>query len=106
MDKRRVVISGMGIVSPNGVGREAFTQAILEGRRGGRRITRFDPSELNVQIAGEVTGFGERACMEEKVRRHVSRVLPLAIAGVKEALASSGLDPTQRPLEYPRPFGV
>ncbi|HYK48705.1 MAG TPA: beta-ketoacyl synthase N-terminal-like domain-containing protein, partial [Terriglobales bacterium] len=106
MDKRRVVISGMGVVSPNGVGREAFTQAILEGRSGVRRITRFDPSELNVQIAGEVTGFDELAWMEKKDRRHVSRVLPLAIAAATEALASSGLDPTRLPLEDLRRFGV
>ncbi|MBI3645137.1 MAG: beta-ketoacyl synthase, partial [Acidobacteriales bacterium] len=51
-NKRRVVITGMGVVSPNGVGRAAFTEAVLEGRSGVRRITRFDASELNVQIAG------------------------------------------------------
>ena len=52
--KRRVVITGMGAVSPNGVGNTAFSDAILQGRSGIRRITRFDPSEIQVQIAGEV----------------------------------------------------
>ena len=89
MDKRRVVITGMGVVSPNGIGRAAFTEGLLEGRSGVRRITRFDPSELNVQIAGEVTGFDELAWMDKKDRRHVSRVLPLAIAAASEALARS-----------------
>ncbi len=105
-NKRRVVITGMGVVSPNGIGRPAFTEAILEGRSGVRRITRFDPSELNVQIAGEVTGFDELAWMDKKDRRHVSRVLPLAIAAASEALASSGFDPAKLSLDDLRRFGV
>jgi 3-oxoacyl-[acyl-carrier-protein] synthase II len=105
-NKRRVVITGMGVVSPNGIGRDAFTQAILEGRSGVRHISRFDASELNVQIAGEVTGFDELAWMEKKDRRHVSRVLPLAIAAATEALASSGLDPAKLSLDDLRRFGV
>ena len=88
-NKRRVVITGMGVVSPNGIGRAAFTEAVLEGRSGVRRITRFDASELNVQIAGEVTGFDELAWMDKKDRRHVSRVLPLAIAAASEAFRIS-----------------
>ena len=53
---RRVVITGMGVVSPNGVGTPAFSQAVLEGKSGVRRISRFDPSEIPVQIA---RGLGE-----------------------------------------------
>jgi len=105
-NKRRVVITGMGVVSPNGIGRPAFTEALLEGRSGVRRITRFDPSELNVQIAGEVTGFDELAWMDKKDRRHVSRVLPLAIAATSEALATSGVDPARLSLDESRRFGV
>ncbi|MBI3474239.1 MAG: beta-ketoacyl-[acyl-carrier-protein] synthase family protein [Acidobacteria bacterium] len=104
--QRRVVITGMGVVSPNGIGRPAFTEAVLEGRSGVRRITRFDPSELNVQIAGEVVGFDELAWMDKKERRNVSRVLPLAIAAASEAFASSGLDPAQLSVEELRRFGV
>ena len=54
---RRVVITGMGAVSPNGVGREAFAAAALAGTSGVGRISHFDPSEIPVQIAGEVRGF-------------------------------------------------
>jgi 3-oxoacyl-[acyl-carrier-protein] synthase II len=104
--KRRVVITGMGVVSPNGIGRAAFTEAVLEGRSGVRRITRFDASDLNVQIAGEVTGFDELAWVEKKERKHVSRVLPLAIAAASEALVDSGLDPARLALEQLRRFGV
>lgn len=106
LNKRRVVITGMGVVSPNGIGRAAFTEAVLAGRSGVRRITRFDPSELNVQIAGEVTGFDELAWMDKKERRHVSRILPLAIAAASEAFDSSGIDPAGLSLDEIRRFGV
>ena len=106
MTKRRVVITGMGVVSPNGIGRKAFTEAILEGRSGVRRISRFDASQLSVQIAGEVNGFDELAWMEKKELRHVSRVLPLAIAAATEALNDSGIDPAKLSLDQLRRFGV
>lgn len=104
--KRRVMITGMGAVSPNGIGKAAFSEAILQGRSGVRRITRFDPTGLGVQIAGEVTGFDELAWMDKKERKHVSRVLPLAIAAASEALADAGLDPGRLSVEQLRRFGV
>src|SRR5262252_4811924 len=105
-DKRRVVITGMGAVSPNGIGRRAFRQAVLEGQSGVRRISRFDPAGLNVQIAGEVRDFDELAWVDKKERRHVSRVLPLAIAAAAEALADSGIDPAYLSIDQLRQFGV
>jgi 3-oxoacyl-[acyl-carrier-protein] synthase II len=104
--KRRVVITGMGAVSPNGIGREAFTDAILAGRSGVRRITLFDPAEIPVQIAGEVSGFDELAWVEKRERKHVSRILPLALAAASEALAQAGLDVASLSLEERRRFGV
>jgi len=104
--KRRVVITGMGAVSPNGIGRGAFTEAVLAGRSGVRRITRFDPTGLSVQIAGEVTGFDEFAWIDKKERRHVSRVLPFAIAAASEAFADSGIDPSRLSRDELRRFGV
>ena len=62
--KKRVVITGMGVVSPNGTGKEEFCRAILAGTSGVRRITRFDVSDLPVQIAGEVQGFDELAWVD------------------------------------------
>ena len=103
---RRVVITGMGAVSPNGVGREAFTEAILAGTSGVRRISHFDPSEIQVQIAGEVRGFDELAWVEKRERKHVSRVLPLALAAATEALAHAGLDAASLALEERRRFAV
>ena len=103
---RRVVITGMGAVSPNGVGNAAFAEAVLAGRSGVRRISRFDPSEISVQIAGEVVDFNELAWVEKQERKHVSRVLPLALAASTEALSNSGIDVASLTLDEKRRFGV
>ena len=102
----RVVVTGMGAVSPNGVGREAFAHAILAGKSGVRRITHFDPSEIPVQIAGEVHDFDELAWVEKHERKHVSRVLPLALASASEALAQAGVNTASLSLEERRRVGV
>lgn len=104
--KRRVVITGMGAVSPNGTGNAAFAEAALQGRSGVRRITRFNPSEISVQIAGEVPDFDELAWVEKKERKHVSRVLPLALAAATEALQSAGVDTNSLSLKEKQRFGV
>jgi len=96
----------MGAVSPNGVGREAFASATLAGTSGVRRISHFDPSEIPVQIAGEVPGFDELAWMEKRERKHVSRVLPLALAAATEALDHAGFDTNAMSLEERRRFAV
>ena len=103
---KRVVITGMGAVSPNGVGNTAFSAAILAGRSGVRKIAHFDASEIPVQIAGEVPDFDELAWVEKRERKHVSRVLPLALAAATEALGDAGIDVASLPLEERRRFGV
>lgn len=104
--KRRVVITGMGAVSPNGVGNAEFSKAILAGESGVRRISRFDPGEIPVQIAGEVRDFDELAWIEKRDRKHVSRVLPLALAASSEAFRSAGFDPAALSLAARRRIGV
>src|SRR6266705_12304 len=104
--QRRVVITGMGTVSPNGVGNSSFSKAVLDGRSGVRRISRFDASEISVQIAGEVADFDELAWVDRRERKHVSRVLPLAIAAATEALGVAGIDAASLPLAQKRRFGV
>ena len=80
---RRVVITGIGAVSPNGIGRERFWEATRNGVSGVRRITRFDPSAYQVQVAGEIPDeFDEKKYVEIKDRPHVSRAVPLAVASV------------------------
>jgi len=102
----RVVITGMGIVSPNGMGKEAFCRAILAGKSGVKRISRFDPSTLPVQIAGEIPDFDELAWVDVRERKHVSRVVPLAIAASAEAIKDAGLDPSSMTMEEKREIGV
>src|SRR5437868_2607877 len=103
---RRVVITGMGAVSPNGVGNTAFGESILAGKSGVGHITRFDTSQIPVRIAGEVRAFDELAWVEKKERKHVSRVLPLALAAAAEALESAGINASSLPMEERRRFGV
>jgi 3-oxoacyl-[acyl-carrier-protein] synthase II len=104
--KKRVVITGMGVVSPNGVGNAAFSDAILAGRSGVKRISRFDPSEVPVQIAGEITDFDELAWVEKRERKHVSRVLPLAIAAATEAMEVAGVEAGRLSLKEKQRFGI
>ena len=96
----------MGVVSPNGTGNDTFADAVLAGRSGVRRISRFDSSAIEVQIAGEVSGFNELAWVDKKERKHVSRVLPLALCAASEALQTAGFDTASLTLEDRRRFGV
>ncbi len=104
--KKRVVITGMGCVSPNGIGNEVFCRSALAGVSGVKQISRFDAGFLPVRIAGEITDFDEFAWMEPKERKHVSRVVPLAIAAASEALAQAGIEPSKMSLDEQRSIGV
>jgi 3-oxoacyl-[acyl-carrier-protein] synthase II len=104
--KRRVVITGIGAVSPNGIGREAFWRATRLGKSGVRRIARFDPAGFHVQIAGEIADFDETAQVEPKDRPHVSRCVPLGVAAAREAVADAGMEPARMTREELRGIGV
>jgi 3-oxoacyl-[acyl-carrier-protein] synthase II len=104
---RRVVITGIGAVSPNGIGRERFWEATRNGVSGVRRISRFDPSGFVVQVAGEVPDeFDETLYVNAKDRPHVSRAVPLAVASVAEAVADAKLDVAAMSREELRGIGV
>src|SRR5437660_12326469 len=96
----------MGAVSPNGVGNSSFSQAVLDGRSGVRRISRFDASEISAQITGAVADFDELAWVDRRERKHVSRVLRLAIAAATEALGVARIDAVSLPLGHRRRCGV
>lgn len=104
--RKRAVITGLGVVSPNGIGVPAFENAILQGKSGVRRISLFDPTGLPVTIAGEVSEFDEMAWISEHERKHVSRAVPLAFAAATEALADSGWNPEAMSLEQKRDTAV
>ncbi|HZU31213.1 MAG TPA: beta-ketoacyl-[acyl-carrier-protein] synthase family protein [Candidatus Angelobacter sp.] len=103
---KRAVITGMGAVSPNGIGKTAFCRAILDGKSGVKTITRFDTSDLPVKIAGEIQDFNELDWIEARERKHVSRCVPLAVAASTEALKDSGLDPQKMSLDDKQEIGV
>lgn len=104
----RVVITGMGVVSPNGVGNVAFCRAVLEGKSGVRRITRFDTSQLPVHIAGEIPSdqFDDTAWMDTNQRKHVSRAVPLAIAATAEALRDARIETKGISIDEQREIGI
>ena len=89
---RRVVITGMGCVTPIGIGRRDFWAALLRGDSGSRRIEAFDVSNSPVKIAAEVRGFDWEAQLNPKDRKHVPRTVPLALAAVLGASGAAGLD--------------
>src|SRR5215203_4278629 len=103
---RRVVITGLGCVTPLGVGRAAFWGGLRRGESGIRRIEGFDVSRSPVQIAGQVVDFDWEAELKPKDRRHVARTVPLALASAREALNDARLHPSDFSPEEQRGFGV
>ena len=89
---RRVVVTGIGMVTPVGVGRERSWRALLAGENGIRRATLDDLSGLAVTIAGEVPDFDPGAFLDRREARRTDRFVQLAIAAADEAVAHSGLD--------------
>jgi len=94
MDKR-VVVTGVGMVTPLGTGAEKSWRALLEGRSGVRRITHFDPIDLPCQIAGEVHDFEIEQFIETKEQKKMDRFIHFAIAGAKMAIDDSGIKITE-----------
>lgn len=95
MSRRRVVVTGLGIVCPvgNTVG-EAWS-AVLAGKSGIGRITRFDASPLSSQIAGEVRNFDVAAYLTPKEARRMDRFIHLGMAAGIQAIKDSGLEITE-----------
>ena len=92
MPSRRVVVTGIGIVSPLGLTAPATWDGLDAGRSGVGKISQFDPSEFPVRIAAEVVGFDAEATFGRRKARHLDRVSQLALVAAKEAIEQSGLD--------------
>lgn len=82
----------MGAVTPIGIGKEAFWEGLMEGRNGIDRITLFDPSEVNSQIAGEVKDFKSEEYIDKKEAKRMDRYAQFAVAAAKMAFQDSGID--------------
>ena len=103
---RRVVITGMGCVTPIGIGRDAFWQALIKGESGVRKINTFDVTDSPVKIAAQVQDFDWEAQLNPKDRKHVPRTVPLALAAAREALSDANLQTDELTLEQRRAIGV
>ncbi len=88
---RRVAVTGVGLLTPLGIGAEATWEAIRSGKSGIARITQFDPAAFSCQIAGEVKGFDPAQYIEKKEIKKMGRFIQFAIAASDCALAASGL---------------
>jgi 3-oxoacyl-[acyl-carrier-protein] synthase II len=103
---RRVVITGMGCVTPLGLGRENYWHGLVTGQSGVRRIESFDVSNSPVKIAAAVPDFDWEAQINPKDRKHVPRTVPLALAAAREAVEDAGLHPNDLTLDQRRAIGV
>ncbi|NTU85106.1 MAG: beta-ketoacyl-[acyl-carrier-protein] synthase II, partial [Chloroflexales bacterium] len=90
-EDRRVVVTGVGVVSPFGVGVEPFWEGLSTGRSAISRITYFDPSPYPCQIAGQIPGFEPQAFMDFKEARRMSRSSQLAVAAARMAVEAADL---------------
>ncbi|MCC5581458.1 ketosynthase chain-length factor [Microtetraspora sp. AC03309] len=93
------VVTGVGVVAPTGVGAEEHWQAVLAGKSGIGRISRFDPTSYPVRLAGEVSGFAARERVPGRLIPQTDHWTHMALAATQAALADAGVDPGELP-EY------
>jgi 3-oxoacyl-[acyl-carrier-protein] synthase II len=96
---RRVVVTGVGVVSPLGIGVEENWQSLLAGKSGIDRVTRFDASDMPSQIAGEVKDFNAEDYISKKETRKMDLFIQYALAAADEAMKTSGLQITDENAE-------
>ncbi len=92
MSERRVVITGMGVLTPLGSELEVFWQNIVAGKSGIGPVTRFDTTEYDCKIGGEIKDFKPEEFMPIKETRRTDRFTQYAIAAAKKAIADAGID--------------
>ncbi|AVX20181.1 3-oxoacyl-[acyl-carrier-protein] synthase II [Carboxydocella sporoproducens DSM 16521] len=90
--KKRVVITGLGIIAPNGLGKEEFWTNIKNGVSGIKAVTRFDASALPTRIAGQVDNFDPQQWIDKKEARRMDRFSQFAVAATAMAIQDAGLD--------------
>ncbi|HEX9880681.1 MAG TPA: beta-ketoacyl-[acyl-carrier-protein] synthase family protein [Candidatus Binatia bacterium] len=106
VERRRVAVTGIGVLSPNGSGSQSFWEATKRGKSGVDTIKLFDPSGLACQIAGEVKDFRPEDYLPPKDLKRLGRSAALAVAAAQEALCAAGVDACAMTLEERRAWGV
>ena len=89
---QRVVITGMGVVSPIGIGVKNFVSALFAGENGVDRITHFDPSSYRSQMAGEVKDFDPSRYFSSREAKHMDRFTQFGMVAAQEAIQQAGLE--------------
>ncbi len=95
MSKRRVVVTGLGVVSPVGIGTDTAWANLIAGQSGITRITKFDPTPFASQVAGEVKGFNAEDYIPAKDARRMDTFIQYGLAAGTEAFKDSGLEVTE-----------
>src|SRR5574341_844702 len=88
---RRVVVTGIGAIAPNGVGVDAYCAALRGGVSGVGPITLFEPDELDCRIAAEIKNFHPEEFLSQQELRRVGRSVPLLLAATREALGRAAI---------------
>ncbi|HDZ84687.1 MAG TPA: beta-ketoacyl-[acyl-carrier-protein] synthase family protein, partial [Nitrospirae bacterium] len=87
---KKIVVTGLGVIAPNGIGKEQFWQALKEGRSGIKPISRFDTSEFKCKLAGEIYGFKPTYFLGSKGLRSLDRTARLLCSAAKLAIEDGG----------------
>ncbi|NQU73143.1 MAG: beta-ketoacyl-ACP synthase II [Candidatus Omnitrophica bacterium] len=93
--KRRVMVTGSGVISPVGNNKKDFWDALVQGKNGTAILTAFDPSKFTTRIAAEIKDFDFSKHFSSKEIRRMDRFVQLALVAAREALADSGMDLTK-----------
>lgn len=96
---RRVVVTGLGAVTPIGSGKAKYWRALCEGRSGIDKITRFDASQYSSQIAGEIKDFDPQDYINKRELRHMDRFIQFALGATIMAVEDAKLDPSRENLD-------
>src|SRR5581483_564738 len=91
MSRRRAVVTGLGVVAPNGTGKDAFWQSLVAGKSAVEKISSFDPTPYPCKVAAEAHGFVPERFMHPRRLAHRGRFSQLAVAAAKLALDDAGI---------------
>src|SRR5882762_3643167 len=89
---RRVVITGLGVVAPNGVGKDVFWKSLLDGRNSIGKVTRFQVDPYASHVGAEVKGFQPHAKIPKEHLRDMDRAYQFGVTAALEAVDDAGLD--------------
>src|SRR5581483_6580363 len=106
MDRKRIVVTGIGVVSPNGIGAESFARACRDGVSGLSPIEGFELAKLRSSVVGKVRNFDPLSAVDSVEARRVPRMVPMAIAAAREAMTQADVEIDGEDVERQRTVGV